>query len=213
MESSAYMATLHEFVEGFPLETPVMAEARRTSLELGLEPVTPATAALLTVVGATLQARAIVEVGTGAGVATLGLMAGLADDGQLTSVDHESEHQQAARLALSAAGYPPQRTRLIAGDAVKVLPKLRAGGYDLVFVDADNMHYPEYLEEGLKLIRPGGMVILYHVLLNGTVSDPSNTWDATMVMRDTLDAVQTMENIHHALVPVGDGLLMCTKLN
>jgi predicted O-methyltransferase YrrM len=76
----------------------------------------------------------------------------------LTSVDIEPEHQQAAREAFLGVGIPTQRFRLIAGPALSVLPRLSDRGYDMVFIDADKTEYAEYVEEGLRLLRYGGVL-------------------------------------------------------
>ena len=95
----------------------------------------------LTFLAKVVQAKTVVEVGTGSGVSGLALFAGMQPDGVLTSVDIEPEHQQAARQAFLAVGIPTQRFRLISGPALSVLPRLSDGAYDMVFVDADKAEY------------------------------------------------------------------------
>jgi predicted O-methyltransferase YrrM len=155
-------------------------------------------------------AKAVVEVGTGAGVSSLAFFAGMPDDGVLTSLDVEAGHHLAARESFKAAGIAHTRFRLITGEALNLLPKLRAGAYDIVFIDADLLEYPEYLEDGLRIVRGGGLVILYHALLAGKVADDTNFDDETMLMRDTLEAARQITGLTVSLIPVGDGLLVCT---
>ena len=188
-----------------------MAQARRACQDLGIEPVSTATAQLLTTLTRAVNARSVVEIGTGAGVSGLAFLIGMAPDGILTSVDAEAEYQMAAREALKAAGISHTRYRLITGEAVTVLPKLRAEAYDIVFIDADFLEYPEYLEEALRIARPGGTVIVNHALLGGQVADESNFDDETMLVRDTLEAARSLDTLTTTLVPVGDGLLICVK--
>ena len=80
-----------------------------------------------------LEARAVVEIGTGTGVSGLWLLRGMRPDGVLTTVDIEAEHQRLAKEAFTEAGIPPQRARMITGAALDVLPRLTDGHYDLVF--------------------------------------------------------------------------------
>ena len=152
-------------------------------------------------------ASTVVEVGTGAGVASLALLAGMAD-GTLTSIDTEPEHQAAARRILTDAGIPARRARLIAGAALQVLPKLSDGADDLVFVDADPLEAVEYVEEALRLLRPGGLLVIYHALSGGRVADASNEDDDTVIMREALAAVADSDDLSPVLLPVGDGLLV-----
>src|SRR5439155_1005977 len=104
------------------------------------------------------RAKAIVEVGTGAGLSGVYLLRGMAPDGVLTSIDVEPEHQTAAKRAYAAGGFGPSRTRLIMGRALDVLPRLTDAAYDMVFVDAAKTEYPNYLDQGVRLLRPGGVI-------------------------------------------------------
>jgi predicted O-methyltransferase YrrM len=198
-----------QFTETFLADSPEALQARRASSDLGIEPVSPAAARLLTMLTRAIDARSVVEIGTGAGVSSLAFFAGMAPDGVLTSVDTEAEHQLATRGVLKAAGIPHTRYRLITGEALAVLSKLRGGAYDIVFVDADFLEYPEYLEEGLRMVRPGGLLVFHHALLSDKVADDTNFDDDTLIMRDTLEAARALTGMTCSLIPVGDGLLVC----
>jgi len=87
----------------------------------------------LAFLAATVNARAVVEVGTGSGWGGLGLLRGVAPGG------------------------------LIVGLAGEVLPRLTDGGYDLVVVDGVRTEYPGHLVEAIRLLRPGGVLALHGV--------------------------------------------------
>ena len=101
-----------------------MQEARRRGAELGAVPIGPGGGAVLRFLTASISARAVVEIGTGAGVSGIYLIRGMAPDGVLTSIDVEAEHQRVARESYAAAGIAPARARLITGRALDVLPRL-----------------------------------------------------------------------------------------
>lgn len=199
------------FAEAFVTESEATLTAREKSAELGVVPVSAGTTAALAFLTATLRARNVVEVGTGAGVSAIALLAGMAPDGILTSIDNEAELQLAAREILSSAGIPRPRTRLIAGEALNVLPKLTDGAYDLVFADADPLEYVEYVAQAVRLLRPGGILALYHALWHGLVADPLNEDDEPLIIREALEAVLDLEDFTPALLPVGDGLLVAVR--
>ena len=98
--------------------------------------------------------KAVAEVGTGAGVSGLWLLSGMSDDGVLTTIDIEPEYLRLAKQAFSEAGIGPSRTRLISGRAQEVLTRLADESYDLVFIDADPIDQPDYVVEGVRLLRP-----------------------------------------------------------
>src|SRR5688500_7683398 len=129
------LAAVREYVEGYVAEDDVQQGARATAVQLGATPIGRGAGAGLCFLATTVGARAVVEIGTGAGVSGLWLLRGMAGDGVLTSIDVDPEHQRHARRAFTAAGHPPSRLRLINGMALEVLPRLTDEGYDMVFVD------------------------------------------------------------------------------
>ncbi|MGJ3507471.1 O-methyltransferase [Enemella sp. A6] len=199
------------FAENYVPESEVAAAAREQAKDLGVAPVGRGTASLLTVLMQAINAAAVVEVGTGSGVSGLALYAGMAPDGVLTSIDAEPQHQAAARKSFEAAGVTSRRIRLIPGDALTVLPNLLSGAYDAVFVDADKLEYVEYVEQALRLLRHGGLLLIDNALWHNRVADEDNHDDRTVVIRETLAAVTEIEEFTSSLVPVGDGLLIAVK--
>jgi predicted O-methyltransferase YrrM len=199
------------FAEDFVDESDQAAEAREKARQLGVAPIGRGSASALTLLARVVQAKAVVEVGTGSGVSGLALFAGMQPDGVLTSVDIEAEHQQAARATFLAVGIPTQRFRLIAGPALSVLPRLSDGGYDMVFIDADKVEYAEYVEQGLRLLRRGGVLSVDNALWHDRTADGSNIDTETEAIRNALSAVKDNEDLVPSLLPVGDGLLVAVK--
>jgi predicted O-methyltransferase YrrM len=199
------------YAESFPVEDDVMSAARERARELGCVPIGPAGGATLRVLAAATAAHAVVEVGTGAGVSGLCLLSGMADDGVLTTVDIEGEHQRAAKEAFAEAGTATTRYRLINGSAAEVLPRLREGAYDLVFVDADKTAYAVYFEQALRLLRPGGVMAFDNTLWHDRVADPSQRDAETLTLRELTKTVREDKRLVAALLPVSDGLLVAAK--
>ena len=158
-----------------------------------------------------LDARATVEIGTGAGVSGLWLLRGMRADGVLTTVDIEAEHQRLARQSFAEAGIATQRVRTIAGAALDVLPRLTDGHYDLVFCDGDKREYAAYLAEAVRLLRPGGVVVFDNALWHDRVADPAQRDEETVTIRDLGRTVLEHEALVPVLLPVGDGLLAAKK--
>ncbi len=199
------------YAENFVPETDNAAAARANAQPLGVGPLGRGGAATLTFLAKAVGARAVVEIGTGSGVSGLALFAGMQPDGVLTSVDIETDHQRAARSSFLAEGIPTQRFRLIAGSALNVLPRLSDGAYDLVFIDADKLEYPAYVEQAVRLLRHGGVLVMDNSLWHDRVADPANTDDETVAIREALALVTENEDLVSVLLPVGDGLLAAIK--
>ncbi|MDQ1536937.1 MAG: hypothetical protein QOE58_1330 [Actinomycetota bacterium] len=199
------------YSEDFIAETDVIGKARVRSEELGCVPIAAGVGAVLRLLAAAANARAVVEVGTGAGVSGLWLLSGMPSDGILTTIDIEAEHQRAARQAYAAAGVAPQRTRVITGRAMDVLPRLTDAAYDMVVIDANKAQYPEYVEQALRLLRSGGVLALDNMLWHDKVADPATRDETTTTLRDLGKALRDDESLVPALLPVGDGVLAAVK--
>jgi predicted O-methyltransferase YrrM len=201
-----------KYAEEFVDETPAIRVARAHSLELGVDPVSPAVGAQLAVLAAASSVHSILEIGTGAGVSGLWLLTG-APDAILTSIDVEYDHQQAARTAFADAEVPANRIRLITGNAGEVLPRMNDGAYDLVLVDADPANLLTYVEHGLRIARRGGLVLVARALWKGRVADPAQRDDTVADYRALLSTITESGAVQASLVASGDGLLQLVKLS
>lgn len=170
----------------------------------------PGTGAALRLLAATVDAKAVAEIGTGTGVSGIHLLHGMRPDGVLTTVDQEPERQQFARQAFRAAGFASNRARFIPGRALDVLPRL-ADGYDLVFCDGDRLESLDYLAESLRLLRPGGLVAFEGVFADGRTVDSGPQPVEVSRLRELLRAVRESQELVPSLLPVGDGLLCAVK--
>ena len=200
-----------EYVESFVTEDEVLITARERGQELGCTPIGLSAGAALRFVAGALGARAVVEVGTGAGSSGLWLLRGMAADGVLTSIDVEPEHQRIARQTFAEAGFPAWRYRLSMGQALDVMPRLTDGGYDLVFVDAAKPEYPHYLAAGVRLLRPGGVIAFNNALWSGRVADPGYRDPSSAALREVGAMVRDDETLIPLMLPLGDGLLLALR--
>jgi predicted O-methyltransferase YrrM len=199
-----------DLVESYLPEDDVMLDARSAAGVLGCVPVSAGVGSALRFLATAIKARSVVEVGTGTGLSGLWLLRGMRPDGVLTSIDADPEHQRIARAAFTAQGFGPSRVRLINGMGLEVLPRLTDGGYDLVLVDTSPADHPRYLDEALRLLRPGGIVALHGVLGAG-VLDPEAADPVTLALREVARQVREDERLAPTLLPLGDGLLAAIR--
>lgn len=200
-----------KFSDEYVVESEALLRARQQALELGIEAVAPSVGAQSAVIAAATGAQSILEVGTGTGVSGMWLLAG-APGATLTSIDVEVDYQHHARVNFADAGVPGNRVRLITGRAAEVLPRMNENSYDIVFVDADPHAVIEYVEHGLRLVRPGGTVLVAHALWRGWVADPVRRDDVATGFRSLLSEIAASSAVVSALSPVGDGLLQITRV-
>ena len=164
----------------------------------------PATGAALRFFATAIAARSVVEIGTGCGSSGIWLLRGMRPGGVLTSVDTEPEYHRLARKAFTQAGFATNQARLILGRALDVLPRLSDGAYDLVFCDADQASYPEYLTASLRLLRAGGIVVFNDTLSLG----PGPAEDG---IRELAGTIRIDERLVPLLLPIAGGLLAAIK--
>jgi predicted O-methyltransferase YrrM len=118
-------------------------------------------------------ARSILELGTLGGYSTIWLARALPPEGRMVTLEADPAHAEVARANLARAGLAGT-VEVRVGPALETLPKLAADGvgpFDLIFLDADKVSYPEYLTWALRLSRPGTLIIADNVVRNGTVLD------------------------------------------
>lgn len=201
------------YTEQFTPEDDILRFARQRGQEMGATPILPGGGAALSFLAAAVNARSVVEIGTGCGVSGLWMLRGMREDGTLTSVDLELEHQRLAKQTFTEAGFSGSRIRLITGRALDVLPKLSDGGYDLVFADGAEHEYPEYLAESIRLLRVGGIIAFDNALGEDRVADPAHLDPETVALRELGRLMREDERLRAVLLPVGGGLLTAVKIS
>lgn len=199
------------FAEDFATGSEALRNARYDAITAGEHPISNGVANLLTLLARAISAKVVAEVGTGTGASGLALFAGMTADGVLTSIDPDAERQLRAREAFINAGLSSPRFRLIAGVPLEVLTKLRDGAYDLMFINGDKLEYVEYVATALRLLRPGGLLILHDALWHNKVANPANEDDETVIIREALEAVSASESYLPVLLPVGNGVLVAVR--
>ncbi|WP_186628026.1 O-methyltransferase [Rhodococcus sp. BP22] len=192
-------------------EDEILVNARERADDLGAAPVPPSVGAVLSIFAQMLGAKTVVEVGTGAGVSGLWLLDGMREDGVLTTIDTEPEHQRAAKEAFRAGGIAPSRTRLINGWALDVLPRLADETYDLVFIDTSPVDHLHFVQESVRLLRPGGVLVLHNALLSGRVPDSTQRDATTVAVRAAARAIAEDDRLTTVLLPLGDGLICASR--
>lgn len=144
------------------------------SAAAGLPPieVSPGQGKFLMLLARIQGARRILEIGTLGGYSTIWLARGLAEGGALVTCEYEPLHASVARRNLDRAGVG-HLVDIRVGAALDTLPGLEGGEpFDLVFIDADKVNNPAYLDWAVRLSRPGTVLILDNVVRYGGVVDP-----------------------------------------
>ncbi len=170
---------------------PALQGALERSREAGLPSIAVAEnqGRLLNLLASLMGARRILEVGTLGGYSAIWLARALPADGRLVSLEIDPRHAEVARANLAAAGLA-DRAEVRLGRGIDLLPALEGGEpFDLAFIDADKPSNPDYFAWAMRLVRPGGLIIVDNVVRKGMVADASSQ-DANVIgVRRLVDRV------------------------
>jgi len=152
-----------------------LEEALRATADAGMPAiaVSPAQGKMLMLLAQSLGARKILEIGTLGGYSTIWLAHGLAAGGRLITLEADPKHAEVAQRNIARAGLR-DAVEVRVGKAIETLPGLD-GPFDLIFIDADKVSYPEYFSWAVKLSRAGSLIIADNVVRKGAVIEPDSS--------------------------------------
>ena len=157
-----------------------------------------------------INASKIVEIGTLGGYSALWMAEALPEDGVLYTLEKDP-----ARAALSRknTAHDP-RIQLIEGDAMKTLATLRGPVY-LVFIDADKLHYNDYLDWAEQNVRTGGLIIGDNTMLFDAVWHDEPVERVRPTAREALrqfnKRLADPAKYHGIMLPTTEGLTIAIK--
>ncbi len=178
MDRDLFVAVDQYIDQLFVPEDAALEAARKSAVDAGLPEiqVSRGQGKLLYLLARLCGARRILELGTLGGYSAIWLGRALPPDGRMISLELDPHHADVARASIARAGLD-DRVEVLVGRALDSLKQLKERGvepFDMVFIDADKVSYPAYLERTLPLIRPGGLLAADNVVRAGKVLDPDS---------------------------------------
>ena len=202
---------MNSFAESFANEDYFMQEARRNGQEISASDPTPAVGKFLKFSVNLLNAKSVVEIGTGSGVGGLWLLSGMPSDAVLTTIDSEREHSKIAKTIFDEADIAPTRYRIITGKLIEVIGKLADNSYDLIVI-RPALDLFDMVHESYRLLKSGGLLVIDQALSGGKVADPTQRDPESIARRDAIKVVKEDERWAASLIPIGAGVLVANKL-
>ena len=194
----------------------MLAELREetAALPAAAMQISPEQGQFMALIARTLRARRYLEIGVFTGYSCLVVAQALPPEGHVVALDVSEEWTSIARRYWERAGIS-DRVELRLQPALVSLDELltnkAAESFDLAFIDADKVNYVEYYERTLRLLRPGGVVMIDNTLWSGSVADQRITDDDTVAIRQFNSHVHEDQRVDLSLVPIGDGLTIARK--
>ena len=202
---------MNSFAESFAHEDYLMQQARRNGQEISASDPTPAVGKFLKFSVNLLNAKSVVEIGTGSGVGGLWLLSGMPSDAVLTTIDSEREHSKIAKTIFDEADIAPTRYRIITGKLIEVIGKLADNSYDLIVI-RPALDLFDMVHESYRLLKSGGLLVIDQALSGGKVADPTQRDPESIARRDAIKVVKEDERWAASLIPIGAGVLVANKL-
>ncbi len=186
-------------------------ETERELGEVAIMQIAADQGAFITLLLRLMGARRALELGTFTGYSAICIARGLPEDGLLVTCDLSEEWAEIARRYWREAEVA-DRIELRLGPALETLRGLPSTEpFDFAFIDADKSEYPEYYEECLRLLRPGGLVMLDNVFRGGGVLDADDEDPRNVATRELNERVAADERVDVAMLSVSDGVTLALK--
>lgn len=203
--TDALMAYVHDRVDEHPALVRLRertAPMPQASMQIG-----PDQGVLMALLVKLMSARRLLEVGTFTGYSSTVMALALPPDGTITCCDVSEEWTAIAREAWADAGVA-DRVDLHLGPAIETLRTLETDAFDLAFIDADKGGYDDYYTECLRLVRPGGLILLDNTLWSGRVVDGDDDEPDLVAIRAINDRIAADPAVEQVILPLADGLTL-----
>ena len=151
----------------------------------------------------------ILEIGMFTGYSALKMAEALPENGKIHTCELMGKHINTARewCKKSESGY---KISIHEGPALQSLERMKDLTFDLVFIDADKVNYPNYYKRTYDLLKKGGVGILDNMLWSGKVIDPSDK--ESIALRETAELIRNNDKLYPLLLPVRDGVMVYQKI-
>ena len=211
---STYDDALEEYLrETFAIEDEVLTTIRENIAARGLPHISinPEDGRFLEFIVAASGARLALEIGTLGGYSGTWIARGLPDDGRLITIEVNPEHASVAASNFRLAGLA-ERVDIRVGDAHQLFPELKTEGpFDFIFIDAEKMGYPAYLEWALENLQPGGIVAGHNAFGHGAIVDAADTRERTEALRAFNRRLAEDPLMVSLIFPAGDGMAVAVR--
>jgi predicted O-methyltransferase YrrM len=158
-----------------------------------------------------IKAHRVLDIGTLFGFSAAIMSSAVGKQGEVVSLEFEPMHARVARENLAAEGI--SNVTVLEGPALDHMKTLESNSFDFILIDADKINYVHYLKEGIRLIKPGGVIAGDNAMAFGKLMDMELTandpdFESVNAVRQFNAQFAAERSIFGIIVPVGDGMAM-----
>lgn len=173
--------------------------------------ISPAQAAFMQILLKLCHAKDVVEVGTLAGYSAIVMARALRAGGRVRTLEIEPTFADFAEAWIGRSDVA-DRIEVLRGDARGVLPSFAADSADAAFLDADKAGYAEYLEQCLRIVRRGGLIMVDNAFAFGQLFDDPPTDPEAPAVKAFNEIMAAEKRLQSIIAPFGDGCWVGVKL-
>ena len=207
-------ANLFQYVAAHTVqEDDFLRDLKREAKVAGIPPIwiSPEQGSFVQILLKLVGARDVVEVGTLAGYSAIVMARALADGGRVRTIEINQRHADFAQLWVEKSDVAG-RVIVHRGAGMDILPTLTADSADAAFIDADKAGYALYVQESLRIVRRGGLIMVDNAFAFGQILDENPADPEVSILRAFNESMAQMRALQSIIVPIGDGLWVAVKL-
>ena len=198
MSETSTLVTAEHFrylAERTAREDAFLADLKRAAAQQGIPSIwiSPEQASFMQILLRLARAREVIEIGA------------LPGDGRVRTIEINPAHADFAERWVARSDVAG-RVIVHRGAGAQVLPGFAAGSADAAFIDADKPSYPAYLEQCLRIVRPGGLIMVDNAFAFGQLFDQRPTDREVGAVRAFNEVMAASAALHSIIVPIGDGV-------
>ena len=195
---------------------PFLTELEQYAAQHNIPIAEPETARFLSVMCKIAKPERVLEIGTAIGYSAIITAQSMNADGKILTLEYDAQTAEIARKNIARAGLS-ERIEVVCADAKDYLSYIDEDEcMDMIFLDGPKAHYVYMLDDCVRLLKRGGVLISDNVLYKGMTADDEHVIrrKITIVerLREYIDALTNHPELETSLLPLGDGVTVSVKI-
>lgn len=168
----------------------------------------PLVGRLLYLLAQSIQAKRILELGSGFGYSAYWFAKATDKKCEIICTEGSPDNAVQAKKYFSN-GKIPHKINFLVGDALKIMDTVE-GQFDIIFNDIDKHQYPKAFRKAVPRLRKGGLLISDNVLWSGKILNKKPDTDTAGILAYNRLMYSSRE-VFSTIIPIRDGVAVSIK--